>query len=158
GRGHEEKEYLENFGIEVEIIPGLTSSTSLSSIQNVPLTRRGIAESFWVMTGTTSYDQLSEDVLLAVQSTATLVILMAIKKLPQIIDLLVAQGKKDIPMMIIQNGSMKNEKVVISDAQNILQKAQDEKIGTPGIIVIGEVVALHPDYVISEFKKSWIHL
>ncbi len=158
GRGHEEKEYLENFGIEVEIVPGLTSSTSLSSIQNVPLTRRGIAESFWVMTGTTSYDELSEDVSLAVQSTATLVILMAIKKLPQIIDLLVAQGKKDIPMMIIQNGSMKNEKVVISDAQNILQKAQDEKIGTPGIIVIGEVVALHPDYVISEFKKSWIHL
>lgn len=158
GRGHEEKEYLENFDINVEVVPGLTSSTSLTALQNVPLTRRNTSESFWVMTGTTSYGDLSADVALAVKSTATLVILMAIKKLPQIADLLIAQGKQDIPIMIIQNGSMHNEKVLISSAQDVVKDAEKRKIGTPGIIVIGEVVALHPDYVIAESKKSWIQL
>ena len=108
------------------------------------------------MTGTTSYGTLSEDVALAVQSTATLVILMAIKKLPQIVSLLQKEGKGDIPMMIIQNGSMANEKVVTGTADEIVAQAQEKKIGTPGIIVIGEVVELHPEFVLSENKKSWI--
>ena len=158
GRGHEEKEYLKNFDIEVEVIPGLTSSTSLAALQNVPLTRRGVAESFWVMTGTTSYGALSEDVALAVKSSATLVLLMAIKKLPQIAQLLLDEGKSDIPFMIIQNGSMHDEKVVVSTALHIEKEAQKHNIGTPGIIIIGEVVSLHPEFVISEYKKSWINL
>ena len=158
GRGHEEAEYLENFGIEVEIIPGLSSSTSLAGLQNVPLTKRGVSESFWVLTGTTSFGKLSEDVGLAMQSSATLVILMGIKKLSQIVELLKSKDKGSVPIMIIQNGSLKNERFVVSDANSIVEKARKHKIETPGIIVIGEVVSLHPDYVINEYRRTWIQL
>ena len=158
GRGHEEAEYLENFDLEVEIIPGLSSSTSLAGLQNVPLTKRGVSESFWVLTGTTSFGKLSKDVELALQSSATLVILMGIKKLSQIVELLKSKDKGCVPIMIIQNGSLKNERFIVSDANGIVEKARKHKIETPGIIVIGEVVSLHPDYVINEYRRTWIQL
>jgi len=157
GRGHEEKVYLENFEISVEIIPGITTSVSLPALQEVPLTRRGVAESFWVMTGTTSFGNLSKDIRHGVQSSATLVILMGIKKLPLIAEMLINEERADIPIMIIQNGSMKNEKVLISNAKNVVRDAKKQNIGTPGIIVIGEVVELHPEYITSEVAESWIH-
>jgi uroporphyrin-III C-methyltransferase len=158
GRGHEEAEYLENFDLEVEIIPGLSSSTSLAGLQNVPLTKRGVSESFWVLTGTTSFGKLSKDVELALQSSATLVILMGIKKLSQIVELLKSKDKGCVPIMIIQNGSLKNERFIVSDANGIVEKARKHKIEAPGIIVIGEVVSLHPDYVINEYRRTWIQL
>ena len=157
GRGHEEMVYLENFDIETEVIPGITTSTSLAALQHVPITRRGISESFWVMTGTTSFGELSSDILHGVNSSATLVILMGIKKLALIADLLKKANKGNIPMMIIQNGSLKNEKVLISDAHSIVKEAEKNQIGTPGIIVIGEVVELHPNYIKNEIEKSWMH-
>jgi uroporphyrin-III C-methyltransferase len=155
GRGHEELEYCRKAGFDVEIIPGLSSSTALPLLQHVPLTRRGISESFWVITGTTSAHQLSGDISIAMQTSATLVILMGIRKLPQIASLLLSLGKESTPIMIIQNGSRVDEKFIISDALHIVEDAQREKIGAPGIIVIGEVVSLHPQMVISKSNKLW---
>lgn len=153
GRGHEEIDYAHNFNVKTEVIPGLSSSTSLATLQNVPLTRRGINESFWVMTGTTRSGQLSNDVYVAAQSSATVVILMGIRKLKEIAQIFKKQGKADIPVMIVQNGSWENEKIALGTIDTIVDIAKAEKIGTPGIIVIGEVVGLHPqlalDYLVT---------
>ncbi|MFK7950238.1 MAG: uroporphyrinogen-III C-methyltransferase [Saprospiraceae bacterium] len=153
GRGHEEIDYAHNFNIETEVIPGLSASTSLTTLQNVPLTRRGINESFWVMTGTTRNGKLSNDIQIAAQTSATIVILMGIRKLRQITEIFRQQGKGEMPVMIVQNGSWDNEKIALGTVNSIVKIAEAEQIGTPGIIVIGEVVGLHPqlalDYLVT---------
>lgn len=146
GRGHEELEYVDLFDIPVEVIPGISSSVGLAGLQQVPLTRRYIAQSFWVLTGTTTSGQLSEDIRLAAQSSATLVILMAMRKIKEIADHFLAIGKGDTPVMIIQNGSRSNEKIVLGQIKNIHHRASIEGVGRPGIIVIGEVVQFHPEF------------
>ncbi len=152
GRGHEELVHLQAEGIEVEVVPGISSSTSLPLLQSVPLTRRGMADSFWVITGTTTEKKLSSDIYKAVETDTTLVILMGIRKIPQIATLLLSSGKGKTPIMIIQNGSRKDEKVLITDAEHIVSDVQKSNIGSPGIIVIGSVVSLHPAYAKDKIK------
>ncbi|MGB0524329.1 MAG: uroporphyrinogen-III C-methyltransferase [Flammeovirgaceae bacterium] len=144
GRGYEELEYAEAFGIEVSIVPGISSSTSLPALQRVPLTMRGINESFWVLTATTRNGQLSKDISLAAQSTATVIILMGMRKLPQIVAEFSKYDKADTPVMIIQNGSTPDEKLGIGKVNNITEVVKDKGLSSPAIIVIGEVVSLHP--------------
>jgi uroporphyrin-III C-methyltransferase len=155
GRGHEELEYCRKFGLDVQVVPGLSSSTSLPLLQHVPLTRRGVSESFWVITGTTTSRQLSVDIYTAVTTSATLVILMGMRKLGQIAEILKDAGKGSVPIMLIQNGSRDNETYVISNAENVVSDAAAQNIGSPGIIVIGEVVALHPSAIVSQSAALW---
>lgn len=145
GRGHEEITYADSFDIETEIIPGISSSIAVPELQKVPLTRRGVNESFWVMTACTRDGNLSNDVRIAAQSTATAVILMGLKKLPLIVKEFVKNGKASTSVMVIQNGSLPNEKFVLGCVENIVERVKEEQIGTPAIIVIGEVVSLHPE-------------
>jgi len=145
GRGHEELQFATSFGIKVEVVPGISSCIAVPELQKVPLTRRGINESFWVLTATTKEGKLSKDIAIAAQSSATAVILMGIKKLPVITQLFANQGKKDTPVMVVQNGSLENEKYVLGTIENIADKVLETGIGTPGIIIIGEVVGLHQD-------------
>jgi uroporphyrin-III C-methyltransferase len=155
GRGYEELEYIRSFDIPVEIIPGISSSTSLPLLQSVPLTSRGVAESFWVITGTTKQHRLSTDIALAAQSTATVVILMGLRKIRAIADLFLAQNKASLPVMIILNGSRSDEQVVISTIDEIADKMNQIQHHGPGLIVIGAAVALHPEYVKDYTLQNW---
>jgi len=155
GRGHEEKISLEKLGFEVEVIPGISSSTSLPLIQGVPLTRRNVAESFWVMTGTTKNHKISDDIYQAAKSNATAVILMGMNKLADIAQVYCKEGREDIPVMVISKGSTEEEAVVIASAKNIAKRVKEEGLSTPGIIVIGEVVKLHPSLVKEKALKTW---
>lgn len=147
GRGHEELHYAKTFGVKVEVIPGISSCISLPELQEVPVTRRGLNESFWVVTGTTRDGKLSKDIPLAAQSSATVIILMGIRKLAKIAATFKAEDKGNTPVMIIQNGSLPNEKVVLGTIDTIVEKASKAEIGLPGIIVIGDVVQLHPEFL-----------
>jgi len=155
GRGHEELEYIQSFGLEAEVIPGLSSSTSLSTLNHVPLTKRGINESFWVLTATTQDYKLSIDIELAAQSTATIVILMGIKKLSLIRDIFLNKNLGQLPVMVVQSGSTKSEKIALGNINDIVEKVQAKKIGTPGIIIIGETVGLHPQLVHQKINLEW---
>ncbi len=143
GRAQEEIAFLESFDIPVTVVPGISSSIGLATLQGVPLTTRHVSESFWVITGTTQSGQLSSDIELAAQSTATVVILMGIRKLSQIAKLFAEYGREDTPVMIIQNGSKPTEKVVLGTISTIVDLAEMHKVGTPGIIVVGETVQFH---------------
>jgi uroporphyrin-III C-methyltransferase len=140
GRGHEEIAYAEQFGIETEVVPGVSSAVSAPASQKIPLTVRGVNESFWIITGTTKNHQLSEDVKVAAKSTATIVILMGMKNLDQIVEIFVANGKKDVPVAIVQNGTLPNEKMVAGTIEEIAALVKENGIGSPAVIVIGEVV------------------
>jgi len=148
GRGHEELSYANNFDIPVTIVPGISSCIALPELQGVPPTRRGMNESFWVLTGTTRNGTLSKDVAIAAQSSATAIILMGMRKIREIMALFSAEGKDETPVMVIQNGSLPNERCVIGDVRTIAEKVEKAKIGSPGIIVVGEVVHLHPSLAV----------
>ncbi len=142
GRGYEELDYASAFGVQVDYVPGISSSISVPGLKQVPLTCRGVNESFWVLTATTKQGKLSKDLELAAQSTATVVILMGIRKLQVITELFQRFGQADTPVMVIQNGSLKNERSVQGTVADIYKKVQRAAIGAPGIIVIGAVVGL----------------
>lgn len=140
GRGAEEMEFAAQKGIDVAMVPGISSSVSVPATQNIPVTKRGAAESFWVITGTTKDHKLSKDVALAAKSNATVVILMGMSKLGEIMNLFKKEGKKDTPVAIIQNGTREDEKVGIGTVASIEHKAKEQQLANPAIIIIGEVV------------------
>ena len=140
GRGAEEMEYAASFGLETAMVPGISSSLSVPAAQNIPVTKRGATESFWVITGTTKNHSLSSDVALAAKSNATVVILMGMSKLSQIVALFKQEGKSNLPMAIIQNGTRENEKIGIGTVASIETKAKKQQLSNPAIIIIGEVV------------------
>lgn len=142
GRGHEELEFAEEHGIEVDLVPGVTSAISVPALNQIPLTRRGINDSFWVMTAVRTDHTLSQDIGLAAQSQATSVILMGVKKLPQIVEVYKSHGKENTPAAVIMNGSKPNQKIVIGKVHNINALVLEHQISAPSIIVIGETVAL----------------
>jgi len=140
GRGMEEIHYARRFGIETEIVSGISSSSAVPAKQEIPLTHRGMAESFWVITGTTQNHSLSNDVYLAAQSTATVVILMGMNKINQIVSLFEREGKKDLPVAVIQNGTLPSEKIGIGTIENIIDIIHEKKLSSPAVIIIGKVV------------------
>jgi uroporphyrin-III C-methyltransferase len=142
GRGYEEVACAQQHGIETEVIPGLSSSYSVPALSGIPLTNRGMSESFWVITGTTKAHQLSKDLALAAQSSATVVVLMGMNKLPEIVEIYAQLGKLDCPVAIIQNGSLPEQQMVTGCISNILALVQATGIGNPAIIVLGNVATL----------------
>jgi len=156
GRGYEEKEYAELHGIETEYIPGISSAVALTGLQDIPLTKRGINDGFWVITGTKSNGNLSKDVSLAVQSSATVVILMGLGKIEEIADLYSKEGRSNYPIAVIYNGSLPNEKIFVGKISNIVEKMKEDPQNGPGIIVIGEVVKLHPEYVYNFVNQNFV--
>lgn len=143
GRAQEEIEAAMEAGIPTEVIPGITSAIAVPAAQMIPLTCRGISESFWVTTGTTRSGDISSDIRLAAQSTATVVILMAMSKLEAIMDIFTTAGKAETPVAIIQDGTTERERMVIGKVKDISFRAQHAGLGNPAIIVVGEVVNLH---------------
>ncbi|WP_075350112.1 uroporphyrinogen-III C-methyltransferase [Algoriphagus marinus] len=140
GRGAEEIEYIEAFGIPTELISGISSAIAVPASAGIPVTKRGVSESFWVVTGTTSAGKLSKDLALAAQSSATVVILMGTKKLEEIVQVYLQFGKADLPIAIIQSGTTAEEKVTAGFISTISQKAKENRVEAPAIIIIGEVV------------------
>lgn len=140
GRGAEELDYARQFNIETFVVPGISSSFAVPAYQGIPLTKRGASESFWVITGTTKLHQLSNDVVLAAQSKATIVILMGMGKLNEIVEVFKSQNKHAIAVAVIQNGTTKNEKVGFGTINNIVKVVEENQLASPAIIIIGDVV------------------
>jgi uroporphyrin-III C-methyltransferase len=149
GRGYEELEFARQHGIEGSVVPGLSSSYSVPASAGIPLTTRGLSESFWVVTGTTKDGKFSQDLRLAAQSTATVVVLMGMHKLPEIMAVFDGCGKSQTPVAIIQNGSLPEQQVVVGSVETILDKVAETGIGNPAVIVIGEVARLGEPTVLS---------
>jgi uroporphyrin-III C-methyltransferase len=158
GRGGEEIEYIEAFGIPTAVVPGITSAIAVPANAGIPVTKRGISESFWVVTGTTTAGELSRDLALAAQSTATVVILMGSKKLPEIAETYRKAGKAHLPLAIIQSGTTREEKITAGFIHDIEQKALENQVEAPAVIIIGEVVreSIRLAEVYREFVKMEI--
>jgi uroporphyrin-III C-methyltransferase len=140
GRGMEEIEYAKNFGLETTYIPGISSSVAAAGYAGIPLTTRGVSESFWVITGTKTDGSLSEDLAIALQTTATIVVLMGMSKLSQISEICESLGKENLPVAIIHNGTTENQRVGVGVAKDLKMIAEKDNLSNPAVIVLGEVV------------------
>jgi len=146
GRGYEELDFAASYSIPAEVIPGISSSIGVPGLQQIPVTHRGMSESFWVITGTTTNGNISADLYQAARSKATVVVLMGLHKLAEIAELFKAEGKHRLPVALIQSGSTANEKVVVGIVDTIAELAEENKIQAPAMMVFGEVVSLHPKF------------
>jgi uroporphyrin-III C-methyltransferase len=143
GRGREEITFAEAFNIETAIVPGISSSIGVPGYAGIPVTHRGISESFWVIAGTTQSGEISKDIYAAAKSEATTIVLMGLAKLPEIVAAFAAQGKNNIPVAVIENGTLANENVALGRVDTIVEEVKEQNIQSPAVIVIGEVVKFH---------------
>ncbi|HEY0055115.1 MAG TPA: uroporphyrinogen-III C-methyltransferase [Pedobacter sp.] len=141
GRGYEEILYAREHGIKTYYIPGITSMQA-AGFDNIPLTHRNISEGIWVLTGTKKDGGLSSDLRLAMQSNATVVIYMGMKKVGEIALTYIAEGMGETPAAIIQHATLAKQKSAIGKVKDLPQLAESKKLTHPAIIIIGEVVGI----------------
>lgn len=156
GRGFEEKQFVESFGIPVTYIPGISSCISVPGLENIPVTMRGVNESFWVTTATLSNGELSNDIHFAAQSSATVVILMGLSKLEEIAQIFRNLGKENLPIAVIESGSNKNQRSVFGTVGDIYSNVSENGIKAPAIIVVGEVVRLGNAGIYEKMEKQFL--
>lgn len=141
GRGFEEILYAREQGIETYFIPGISSMQALG-FEDIPLTHRSVSESIWVVTGTKKDGALSDDLKLAMQSKATVIIYMGMKKAVQIAETYIAEGRGDTAVAVVQNASLPHKKSVKGAVKDLVKLIEDNQLTHPALIVIGKVVAL----------------
>jgi len=156
GRGAEEIDYVKQFDIETFMVPGISSALAVPAYRGIPLTKRGASESFWVITGTTKDHKISNDVAYAAKSNATIIILMGMGKLNEIVSVFSSEGKQELPIAIIQNGTKKDEKFGVGTINTISQIIKDKAMSSPAIIIIGEAVKERVilDSITQEFRTN----
>lgn len=138
GRGSEEWEYLSRRSIPVEVTPGLTSAVAVPPLAGIPLTHRGIASSFTVVTGRAAGTSPDWSSYTAVD---TLVILMSIANRVRIAASLISAGRPgDEPAAFIECGSTPKERVTVTTLAEIASGGV--QVHSPAVFVIGHVVSL----------------
>ena len=140
GRGHEELEYSRRRGIRVEVVPGISSALAAPASASIPLTKRGVNESFWVITGTLSSGDVSDDIALAAGSSATVIILMGISKLKEILSVFITARSPFEPVAIIEHATLPTQRVISGTVYSMHEQIQVDQVRTPAVIVIGKVV------------------
>jgi uroporphyrin-III C-methyltransferase len=146
GRGGEEAEYLRRHKIKFEIIPGITSGIGSAIYSGIPLTHREYSSSVVFVTGHEDPQKKKDQVKwgLLAKSAETIVIMMGLSRISVISRKLIAGGLgKNTPVAVIQNGTSKNQRMIVGTLANIAQKIRQSKITPPSIIIIGNVVNLH---------------
>lgn len=145
GRGGEEAMELQKQGIPFEIVDGVSSAYSVPAYAGIPVTERNYASSFHVITGHEDAGKgaSSFNYRTLAAEKGTLVFLMGLNRLPEITGQLMDGGKdRQTPVAVISCGTTARQKKVVSTLERICESVKKEKIGTPAITVIGDVVSL----------------
>jgi uroporphyrin-III C-methyltransferase len=145
GRGGEEAEFLNENAIDFEIIPGISSAIGSAVYSGIPLTHRQFSSSVAIVTGHEDPTKKEKSVRWDKLATAvdTIVILMGVENLESIMRNLIKYGlSKYTKIAVIQNGTLKDQKVIIGNFNDIRKKMDDASIKPPAVIIIGEVVSL----------------
>ncbi|PHV70984.1 uroporphyrinogen-III C-methyltransferase [Sporanaerobium hydrogeniformans] len=144
GRGGEEAEYLLEQGLSFETVPGITSAIGGLCYAGIPITHRDYASSFHVITGHLR-DGAEEEIPFEALAKlrGTLVFLMGVSNLKTITEKLLAAGKKETtPVALVSWATRPRQCVVVGNLKDIYEKALEEEVKPPTLIVVGEVVHL----------------
>jgi uroporphyrinogen III methyltransferase/synthase len=145
GRGGEEAEALAENGILYEVVPGVTSAVAVPAYAGIPVTHRGLASSFAVITGHEhpGKDDSSINWPKLATGVDTLVFLMGMKNLPRIAGELMKHGRPgDTPVAVIKDGAGPAQRTVVGTLASITTTVAEEGLGPPAVIVVGDVVKL----------------
>ena len=146
GRGGEELERVRAAGLDVGMVPGISSALAVPASVGIPLTHRSYASQVTILTGheDPTKPEPALDWKLLAQSRGTIVILMGVANLKRIAEALVENGKgKNTPVAIIERGLRKDRKVTTGTLATIAKKAKKTGVKPPAVIVIGNVVKLY---------------
>ena len=148
GRGGEEALALAATGIPFEVVPGVTSAVAVPAYAGIPVTHRGVARSFVVVTGQQREDgsESTVDWQRLAGAADTLVVLMGVGELPGITGELIAGGRAPTtPAAIIQGGTTGGQRVVEGPLQRIAELARSAGVRSPATLVVGEVCRLRSE-------------
>lgn len=143
GRGGEEALALAKAGIAFEIVPGISSALAVPAYAGIPVTHRGVAASFAVLTGHEDPSKPRDAVDWGKLATAvdTLVVLMAAATFPRIVGALLAHGRApETPVALIRWGTTEAQEIRVGTLADIVERARG--FDAPVVAVVGEVVAL----------------
>lgn len=144
GRGGEEALYLREHHVPFEVVPGVTSAVAAPAYAGIPITHRGISGGFHVVTAHNRRDELADiDFDAMARGNDTCVFLMGLGKLGEIANRLIAAGMAPTQSVaVVSHGTMPWQQCVVAQLENIEQKVKEEKITSPAIIVVGDVVQM----------------
>lgn len=145
GRGGEEALYLVERNVDVEVVPGVSSSVAALAAAGIPITHRGIAKGFQVITAHSRKDEEADiDYSLLTDETITCVFLMGLAHVKSIAAGLIKAGRRaDTPAAVISNGTLAAQRKCIGTLADIGEKIEKAKLASPAIIVVGDVVSLN---------------
>jgi uroporphyrinogen III methyltransferase / synthase len=144
GRGGEEAEYLAQRGIRFEVVPGVTSAIGVPAYAGIPVTHRGVAASFAVVTGRAGPIGEAADIEWEHLTGAdTVVVLMGVANHDHLVRTLIECGRRpDTPAAAIRWGTTAQQRIVIGTLTTIAERMREAKLRPPAILVVGEVVSL----------------
>lgn len=150
GRGYEEVLACREAGVPVTVIPGLTSPVAVPAVAGIPVTHRGVAHEFTVVSGhlPPGHEESLTNWEALAALRGTLVLMMAVHNAPLIAEVLVAGGRDaGTPVAVLSDGTMPGERTVLATLATLAARLTEEVVLPPAIIVVGEVVAVaHPAY------------
>ena len=145
GRGGEEMDALHDAGIACEVVPGVTSAIAAPAYAGIPVTHRGLATSFTVVSGSEdpTKPESSLDWGALAKTPGTLVLLMGLRRLADIADTLMAHGRAaGTPVSVTQWGTLPRQRTVTGTLADIASVVSEAGIGSPAVTVIGPVAGL----------------
>uniref|UniRef100_A0A0D9V382 uroporphyrinogen-III C-methyltransferase n=1 Tax=Leersia perrieri TaxID=77586 RepID=A0A0D9V382_9ORYZ len=157
GRGGEEMDFLQQQGIRVEVIPGITSASGIAAELGIPLTHRGVATSVRFLTGHSRNG--GPDPLYVAENAAdpdtTLVVYMGLSTLPSLAPKLMKHGlPPDTPAVAVERGTTPQQRMVFSMLKDLVNEVKSADLVSPTLIIIGKVVALSPFWVDSSTQDA----
>jgi len=143
GRGGEEALACAAAGVPCEVVPGVTSAVAVPALAGIPLTHRGVAAGFAVVTGHAAGEAEDGHDWQALARIDTLVILMGAARLPEIAALLQSHGREPAtPAAVIERGTLPGERILEGTLATLPDLAEREGLQSPATLVVGEVVRL----------------
>jgi uroporphyrin-III C-methyltransferase / precorrin-2 dehydrogenase / sirohydrochlorin ferrochelatase len=141
GRGGEERLACEAHGIRVEVVPGVTSAVAVPAAAGIPVTHRGVARGFTVVTG---HDELPA---VPPGTDHTVVLLMGVGRLARSAASLLGAGRPaSCPVAIVERGFAPDQRVTFGTLGDIAARAAAAGVENPAVVVVGDVVRLSPDF------------
>jgi len=158
-RGGEEVSFLENKGISVEIVPGITSGIAAPTYFGIPLTHREAGSSITFVTGHEHINKAKKSVnwRALAKSSDGLVIYMGIRNIEFIVQELISGGlEKNIKCAVIQEATLTNQKCLISELKDLAETIRDKGFSAPSIVVIGKIVDFKVNNYITNLANAYL--
>ncbi|GAA4532556.1 MULTISPECIES: uroporphyrinogen-III C-methyltransferase [Nonomuraea] len=143
GRGGEEMIACARAGIPVLVVPGISSAVAVPAAAGVPVTHRGVSQEFHVISVHVAPDdpRSTVDWPGLARSRGTLVLMMAVERLPAVAEALIRDGRPpETPVMVVQDGTLPTQRAVTASLSTVAERVSAAGIRPPAIIVVGDVV------------------